>query len=133
MVSQLFSPTQPKNFSDVFVVVILLGHVLILYLLPDGFRIPVFAVIFLVWRACYNGGIGYLLQQQSRYKSLVKWASQSKIFENPSSGKNPHPSLYKLLKREMETMIPNNYKFEDAPVEYNTWLVFRRVVDLILM
>ena len=33
----------------------------------------------------------------------------------------------------METKIPQDYKFEDAPVEYNTWLVFRRVVDLILM
>ena len=41
--------------------------------------------------------------------------------------------LYKLLKREMETKIPDDYKFEDVPVEYNTWLVFRRVVDLILM
>lgn len=33
----------------------------------------------------------------------------------------------------METKIPKDYKFEEAPIEYNTWLLFRRVVDLILM
>jgi phosphatidylethanolamine N-methyltransferase len=33
----------------------------------------------------------------------------------------------------LETKIPEDYKFEEAPIEYNTWLVFRRVVDLILM
>ena len=33
----------------------------------------------------------------------------------------------------METKIPKDYTFEDAPVEYNTWLLFRRIVDLILM
>ncbi|KAK4998142.1 phosphatidylethanolamine N-methyltransferase [Elasticomyces elasticus] len=57
----------------------------------------------------------------------------SEIIETPSTGKNPHPQLYNILKREMETKIPKDYEFERAPDEYNTWLVFRRVVDLILM
>jgi phosphatidylethanolamine N-methyltransferase len=52
---------------------------------------------------------------------------------NPSTGKNPRPWLYQLIKKELETKIPEDYKFEEAPIEYNTWLVFRRVVDLILM
>ena len=33
----------------------------------------------------------------------------------------------------MEAKIPDDYKFDDAPLEYNTWLLFRRLVDLILM
>ena len=78
-------------------------------------------------------GIGYLLHIQSRHWRLVAWAKRSKIFINPKTGDNPHPFLYNLLKREMETKIPKDYKFEDAPIEYNTWLLFRRVVDLILM
>ena len=63
----------------------------------------------------------------------MAWAKKSRIFVNPKTGDNPHPILYHILKREMETKIPEDYNFEDAPVEYNTWLVFRRVVDLILM
>src|SRR5213078_3795976 len=78
-------------------------------------------------------GIGYLLRIQSHDRLLVKWADKSKIFEDPQTGKNPYPQLYKVIKRELETKIPRDYSFEDAPIEYNTWLVFRRVVDLILM
>ena len=133
MVSQLLSPSQPKNFSDVIVLAILGIHILTLVLLPASLRIPVFAAVFLFWRACYNAGVGYLLHVQSLHWRLVAWAKKSRIFVNPKIGDNPHPILYHILKREMETKIPEDYKFEDAPVEYNTWLVFRRVVDLILM
>jgi len=133
MVSQLLSPTQPKNLSDIFIVFVIALHVLTLWALPQTWRPAVFAVIFLFWRSCYNGGIGVLLYQQSNYNTLVKWAKTIKLFENPSSGKNPRPWLYKLLQREMETKIPKDYRFSEAPIEYNTWLTFRRVVDLILM
>ncbi|GME62350.1 Phosphatidylethanolamine n-methyltransferase [Neofusicoccum parvum] len=133
MVSQLLSPSQPKNLSDLIILAVLGVHLLALWLLPAAARIPVFAVVFLFWRAGYNVGIGWLLKEQSEHLRLVNWARKSRIFESPSTGKNPHPQLYALLKREMETKIPEDYKFEEAPIEYNTWLVFRRVVDLILM
>lgn len=133
MVSQLLSPSQPKNLSDLLVLAVLGLHILTIYLLPSTLRIPSFAAVFLFWRACYNMGIGYLLHVQSRHRRLVAWAKKSKIFEDPKAGGNHHPRLYKILKREMETKIPEDYKFEEAPIEYNTWLVFRRLVDLILM
>lgn len=133
MVSQLLSPSQPKNISDLVVLAVLGVHIATLFLLPAPLRIPVFAAVFLFWRACYNVGIGYLLHIQSRHWRLVAWAKNSKIFVDPKTGGNPHPMLYHILKREMETKIPQDYKFENAPIEYNTWLVFRRVVDLILM
>ncbi|KAF2164899.1 hypothetical protein M409DRAFT_24802 [Zasmidium cellare ATCC 36951] len=133
MVSQLFDPTQPKNLSDIAIVGALGGQALLMYLLPKQLRVPVFAIVFLWWRFCYNFGIGWLLHNQSHHKRLVNWAKKTHIFENPTSGKNSHPILYKFIKREMEAKIPKDYKFEDAPIEYNTWLVFRRVVDLILM
>ncbi len=133
MVSQLLSPSQPKNLSDILVLAVLALHILIIYLLPSALRIPAFAAVFLFWRAGYNIGIGYLLHVQSRHRRLEAWAKKSKIFADPKTGENPYPTLYKILKREMETKIPDDYKFEDAPIEYNTWLLFRRVVDLILM
>lgn len=133
MVSQLLSPSQPKNFSDGVVLAVLGTIILTIYFLPPSLRIRVYAGVFLFWRACYNLGIGYLLHLQSTHWRLVAWAKRSKIFVNPKTGDNPHPILFHILKHEMETKIPKDYKFEDAPVEYNTWLVFRRVVDLILM
>ncbi|KAL1957385.1 hypothetical protein VTO42DRAFT_6065 [Malbranchea cinnamomea] len=133
MVSQLLSPSEPKNVSDILVLTILVGHILLLRLLPSSFRIPIFGAIFLFWRAAYNIGIGWLLHMQSNHRTLELWARKTKIFVDPATGKNPRPRLYYFIKRELETKIPDDYSFENAPLEYNTWLVFRRVVDLILM
>ncbi|KAK3115568.1 phosphatidylethanolamine N-methyltransferase [Teratosphaeriaceae sp. CCFEE 6253] len=133
MVSQLFDPQQPKNASDIAIVTVLAYLCALLYVLPPSWRVPVFAVTFLFWRTCYNAGIGWLLHNQSHHKRLVNWARKSRIFEDPATGNNPYPFLHKIIKQEMEAKIPRDYKFEDAPLEYNTWLLFRRVVDLILM
>lgn len=133
MVSQLLSPSQPKNISDLLLLAILGILILGCYLAPSSVRIPLYAVIFLFWRASYNIGIGYLLHIQSHHIKLVAWAKRWRIFVDPKTGQNPHPTLYKILRREMETKIPKDYSFAEAPVEYNTWLLFRRVVDLILM
>ena len=133
MVSQLLDPRQPKNLSDAIVLAILVYLIALAYMLPAEWKRPVFAATFLFWRASYNIGIGVLLHIQSHHLRLVTWARRWKLFENPKTGKNPRPWLYNLLKRELEAKIPEDYKFEEAPIEYNTWLVFRRVVDLILM
>lgn len=133
MVSQLLSPAEPKNLSDIFVLAVLAAHIVLLWALPSDVKISVFGVIFAFWRACYNVGIGALLKMQSDQNRLVRWAAHYKLFENPATGNNPRTWLYQFLKREFETKIPKDYKFEEAPLEYNTWLVFRRVVDLILM
>lgn len=133
MVSQLFDPREPKNTSDAIVFGVLVLHALLAYLLPANLKKPVVAAVFIFWRACYNVGIGVLLQQQSNQKLMDTWASRWKLFVNPSTGEQPRPWLYNFLKKELEAKIPEDYKFEEAPHEYNTWLVFRRLVDLILM
>ncbi|KAK4126081.1 phosphatidylethanolamine N-methyltransferase [Parathielavia appendiculata] len=133
MVSQLLDPREPKNLSDVLVLSILALHIWAAYALPSSLKRPIFALVFLFWRASYNVGIGYLLTVQSKYKLMVTWARRLKLFEKPSNGKNPRPWLYQLLQRELEAKIPKDYKMAHAPIEYNAWLVFRRIVDLILM
>ncbi|KAJ4390777.1 deoxyhypusine hydroxylase [Gnomoniopsis smithogilvyi] len=133
MVSQLLDPREPKNLSDAIVLATLVFHAVLAYLLPADWRRPTIAAIFIFWRASYNVGIGVLLHEQSNRKLMVTWANRWKLFVNPSTGDQPRPWLYKFLKKELEAKIPEDYKFEDAPLEYNTWLVFRRLVDLILM
>ncbi|KAF2861823.1 phosphatidylethanolamine N-methyltransferase [Piedraia hortae CBS 480.64] len=133
MVSQLFNPWQPKNISDAFIVGILVGLCCFYFLLPPGTRAPVFAVIFLFWRTCYNLGIGWLLYNQSQHNRLINWAKKYKILDRPQPKEHPRPYVYNFLKRDLESKIPKGYSFDKAPVEFNTWLLFRRVVDLVLM
>lgn len=133
MVSQLLSPSEPKNLGDILVLFILLLHIILTWSLPSAYRTPVLGAIFLTWRAGYNIGIGWLLHMQSHHNRLVRWGRKSKLFPSASNGENPHPKLRAFVKRELETKIAKDYNFDDAPLEYNTWLVFRRIVDLILM
>lgn len=133
MVSQLLDPRQPKNLSDAFVLAVLAAQIILLYLLPGSLKRIALGALFLFWRASYNLGIGILLRAQSNDNTLVIWAQKWKLFVNPATGDNPRPWLYKLLKNELEAKIQEDYAFEKAPLEYNTWLVFRRLVDLILM
>ncbi|KAL2754511.1 hypothetical protein ACRALDRAFT_2109944 [Sodiomyces alcalophilus JCM 7366] len=133
MVSQLLDPRQPKNLSDVLVLAMLASMIGAAYVLPWSLKRPVFALIFLFWRASYNIGIGYLLTIQSQHRRLETWATRWKLFEHPDTGNQPRPWLYAMLKRELEAKIPVDYDFDKAPLQYNAWLVFRRVVDLILM
>ena len=133
MVSQLLSPKHPKNLTDVIVIGILAAHVSFLFIFPKSISIPLYAVLFTFWRFGYNGGIGFLLREQSLYNSIVNWAKKTGVFEKPSTGKNTKPHLYPSLKKELETKIPKDYSFEDAPLEYNVWLLFRRLCDLILL
>ncbi|KAI0192474.1 phosphatidylethanolamine N-methyltransferase [Astrocystis sublimbata] len=132
-IPQMLDPRQPKNVSDIAVLAVLALHILALYALPSPLSQYVFATVYLFWRASYNLGIGILLRWQSNDHTLVAWARKWQLFEHPSTGKNPRPWLYNLLKRESETEVHGEYDFENAPIEYNTWLVFRRFVDLILL
>lgn len=133
MVSTLLSPRQPKNLSDIVILAILAIHIALLFLLPLSLRSPVLGCLFVLWRTSYNFGIGYLLRNQSNHKRLVWWARKSGIFDAKRN-----PRICALVKHEIEAKISDevksgDYIFEKTPIEYNTWLVFRRVVDLVLM
>ncbi|GAP82491.1 putative phosphatidylethanolamine N-methyltransferase [Rosellinia necatrix] len=132
-IPQMLDPRQPKNVGDIVVLAVLAAHILALYALPSPQSKYVFAAVYLFWRAAYNVGIGVLLRWQSNDNTLVAWAQKWRLFELPSTGENPRPWLYNLLKRESETEIHSEFDFDSAPIEYNTWLVFRRFVDLILL
>ena len=133
MVSQLLSPYEPKNQLDFVVLAILGSLLLLLWKLPAGWKQPVFASFFLSWRTAYNFGIGILLHEQSHHKLLTRQAQRLKLFVDPATGDNPRPWVFDFLKREFETKIPRDYDMKAAPLEYNTWLLFRRLVDLILL
>ena len=131
MVSQLLSPSEPKNVSDILILIVLGLMISFLWLLPKAAQVPVFGSLFVFWRLCYNAGIGWLLQKQSNQQTLVRWARKTRLFGKPSETRNPR--LRAFIKSELEKKILRDYNFDEAPLEYNTWLAFRRIVDLILM
>ena len=133
MVSTLLFPSTPKKAIDLFILALLAAQISLYFVLPTVLRTPVLLVLFLFWRGSYNYGLGYLLDAQSKHGQLVHWAKKYAIFDAEKS-----PTLYSYLRSDIESKVQDevksgDYKFDEAPIEYNTWLVFRRLVDLILM
>jgi len=131
MVSTLLSPSTPKKAIDLLILGVLAVHIGLYFALPTALRTPVLLLLFLFWRASYNVGLGYLLRAQSKYGQLVYWAKKYAIFD-------PESPFYSYIREDIESKVQHevesgDYAFDDAPIEYNTWLVFRRLVDLILM
>lgn len=129
MVRTLFDPRVRKSVTDIIIVGVLTFYCSLYFLLPESCRIPVYCVLFAFWRLAYNGGIGLLLDMQSKEKRLTRLAKEYKLFEKSSSDKLWH----RILKHDLSSKMENDYDFYLAPLEYNTWLLFRHLVDLILM
>ncbi|BFZ56653.1 hypothetical protein PYCC9005_003700 [Savitreella phatthalungensis] len=128
MVSTILDPRKPKSEWDLFIVAVIAFHLLV-YLLTDGsVRKAFFLLAFAFWRLSYNVGIGWVLHHQSKHNMLVKLAKKHKLFDPTSD-----PRRYRFIKRQLADKMGKDYNFEASPVEYQTWLLFRRGVDLILM
>lgn len=129
MVRTLFDPRVKKSFTDMLIVTVLVFYTSLYFILPPNWRVPVYAFLFAFWRLAYNGGIGWLLNQQSKYTRLTKFAHDHKLFDKVNENKLWH----KILKHDLSSKLESDYDFYKAPLEYNTWLLFRHFVDLVLM
>ncbi|KAK9459865.1 phospholipid methyltransferase-domain-containing protein [Lipomyces oligophaga] len=134
MVTALLDPSKPKSFSDYLTLTILTSYVFLCFLVPSQARKWVFLAIYAVSRLSYNAGLGYLLRQQSVNRSLTAWAKSSGVFNKPGANASSFKkTTYGIIRRELESKMGSDYDFDAVPLEYNTWLLFRRMVDLILM
>uniref|UniRef100_A0A060THC6 Phosphatidylethanolamine N-methyltransferase n=1 Tax=Blastobotrys adeninivorans TaxID=409370 RepID=A0A060THC6_BLAAD len=130
MVTNLLDPRVSKSISDIAIVSVLASYIALYLITPRSARIPVFLVMFGFWRLAYNAGIGLLLDGQSKTRMLTRLAQQYKLFDSSSKGWFVHDLIRKDLTAKMDS---NEYDFYKAPLELNTWLLFRDLVDLILM
>ncbi|KAI8098099.1 phospholipid methyltransferase-domain-containing protein [Gilbertella persicaria] len=122
MLQSLLDPKESKTFFDLLILSILSIKLALLFILPTTWSKHVFLVLFLFWRLAYNLGLGLLLKYQSEKHGLVKWFKHYKLDQNS------------WIQHQLSLkMNPDNYSFKQEPVEYNTWLLFRQLVDLILM
>ncbi|CAO3624925.1 unnamed protein product [Cunninghamella blakesleeana] len=126
MVANLFDPKQKKGFFDLLTLGIMAIEILLFFVLPVRAKQLLFIGIFAFWRLAYNFGLGVLLKYQSDSRGLVRFAEKLQLFDKQSKS-------YNWLKRELSLKMDDDYDFATAPIEYNTWLLYRQLVDVILM
>lgn len=128
MLQTLFDPTVHKSACEIIIVSLLVANSLVFYFVADNStRITIFVGMYIFWRLMYNFGIGFLLNRQLNCFQLVEWAKQLRLFE-PSKSLLP-----RMAQAEVSSQMGPNYLYRDHPVAFNTWLIFRKAVDLILM
>jgi phosphatidylethanolamine N-methyltransferase len=94
------------------------------FLLTTAFPKWVTVVHFFFWRLMYNLGLGWVLWKQSN----GRW------FEKQCEGLFANATLRRLIEECVVFRDPSiaKYKIADYPLEYNAWMVFRLLVNIIL-
>ena len=101
---------------------------------------------FIFWRLAYDVGLGWVLTKQSKKKWIVRevqkrgWLDQAR-----------RPGVRNWIRKQLADKMGKDYSFDvslglhssnklansgipkELPLEYNTWLLFRQLVDVILV
>ncbi|KAF8929655.1 phosphatidylethanolamine N-methyltransferase, partial [Haplosporangium gracile] len=128
MLSEIFDMSKKKSAFDIITLAVMTFQIFLFFTLSTSVKRWLFLVLFIFWRAGYNAGLGYLLKLQSERRGLVAWAKEKGIFDKKRGG-----AWYNWLNQELSCKMDSDYDFETAPIEFNTWLLYRQLVDLILM
>ncbi|ORY96613.1 phospholipid methyltransferase-domain-containing protein [Syncephalastrum racemosum] len=128
MVTALLNPKEAKSFFDLLTLGIMGVEIALFFVLPVWAKQLLFVFVFAFWRLAYNAGLGVLLKYQSDGRGLVRLAKKYQIFD---AEKNP--KVYRWVKRQLSMKMGDDYDFDSMPIEYNTWMLYRQLVDLILM
>ncbi|KAG0253722.1 phosphatidylethanolamine N-methyltransferase [Mortierella polycephala] len=128
MVTEIFDMSKRKSAFDIITLSVMGVQILLFFILPSTLKRWFFLFLFLFWRTAYNAGLGYLLKLQSERRGLTAWAREKGIFDKDRGG-----AWYVWLKDELSCKMEADYNFDTVPIEFNTWLLYRQLVDLILM
>jgi phosphatidylethanolamine N-methyltransferase len=99
-------------------------------------RSTFFLLYFTFWRGAYDFGFAYLLRRQSEKKYIVKWLKQRgwlDVDTTTTAGGEEGQEWAKWWRRELQMKMGEEYKWEDVPQEFNAWLMFRQLVDIVLL
>lgn len=128
MIRTIFDPRLRKTPVDIATFLTLLSYFWIYFKLPYEWRTPCFLAFFGFWRLAYNVGLGYLLHIQSIRRGIVEFCEKYKLFEHDSS------ALGKLISDDLQARFNGqNCDVEALPAEFKSWILFRHLVDLVLM
>ncbi|WFC97834.1 phosphatidylethanolamine N-methyltransferase [Malassezia yamatoensis] len=128
MLSSILRPDLPKTPLDLFTLFTLGVQITIFFTLSREHARIFFLIYFAFWRISYNAGLGYLLYKQSKTQWLVQLVDKRGWLDPKRC-----PSTCAWLSQQLTTKMGKTYQVKDMPIEYNTWLLFRSVVDVILL
>jgi phosphatidylethanolamine N-methyltransferase len=148
VVTALFHPSYPKSHIDILNLGLLALQLVFFYTLPPTPRRLFFFLYFAFWRAAYDAGLGYVLTKQSKRKWIVKTVQRLGWLD-----KKRRPEVREWIRRQLVGKMGKDYSFDvrsfnrmadslprlnpsrsqELPLEYNTWLLFRQAVDIILI
>lgn len=127
MLKTLLAPSLKKSYCERIILLILASNILVFWFIKNNsIRIKVFIGLYIFWRLSYNFGIGYLLYLQSTNQRIVSWVKSRRALSDETL-------LGKFCRGEIKTQMGPTYEIDKYPVEFNSWLLFRKIVDLILM
>ncbi|CCM05928.1 uncharacterized protein FIBRA_08166 [Fibroporia radiculosa] len=128
VLTALFHPAYPKSHLDLLNLG-LLGLQLVLFaVLPRSIAKVFFLVYFAFWRAAYDLGLGWVLTKQSKRKWIVREVQRLGWLDE-----NRQPAVRDWIREQLAGKMGKDYSFDELPLEYNTWLLFRQMVDIILL
>ncbi|KAE9396219.1 hypothetical protein BT96DRAFT_1021488 [Gymnopus androsaceus JB14] len=105
----LFNPSYPKSHLDILNLFLLGSQIVLYLLLPRAASQIFFLLYFAFWRGAYDAGLGWVLTKQKETE-VREW-----------------------VRAQLKGKMGKDYDFDELPMEYNTWLLFRQAVDIILL
>ena len=139
----LFDPRYPKSHIDLLNLGLLGLQLVLFFVLPRSVSQKFFFFYFAFWRAAYNAGLGWILTKQSKQKWIVKevqklgWLDEQRRpavrhwIREQLSGKMGKDYSFDVSRSGF--FVPNTDDHQELPLQYNTWLLFRQAVDIILL
>ncbi|KXN92537.1 Phosphatidylethanolamine N-methyltransferase [Leucoagaricus sp. SymC.cos] len=128
VLTTLFHPGYPKSHFDLLNLGLLALQIALYFVLPRKSAQILFFLYFAFWRAAYDAGLGWVLTKQSKMKWIVR-----KVQRFGWLDAQKRPGVRNWIKKQLVGKMGSDYSFDDLPLEYNTWLLFRQVVDVILV
>ncbi|KAG1732651.1 phospholipid methyltransferase-domain-containing protein [Suillus paluster] len=124
----LFHPRYPKSHLDILNLSLLGLQLVLFYALPRPVAKVFFLFYFAFWRAAYDAGLGWVLTKQSKRKWMVREIQRLGWLDEKRN-----PAARNWIRAQLQGKMGKDYSFDELPLEYNTWLLFRQFVDTILL
>ncbi|KIK66289.1 hypothetical protein GYMLUDRAFT_157632 [Collybiopsis luxurians FD-317 M1] len=124
----LFNPTYPKSHFDILSLVLLGSQIALFFLFPTRVSQVFFLIYFAFWRTAYDAGLGWVLTKQSKKRWIEKQVQKFGWLDEKR-----RPEVREWVRKQLVGKMGKDYSFDELPMEYNTWLLFRQAVDIILL
>ncbi|KAJ7574037.1 phospholipid methyltransferase-domain-containing protein [Mycena floridula] len=128
VLTALFHPAYPKSHLDILNLGLLALQLLLFFVLPRETARIFFMLYFAFWRGAYDAGLGWVLTKQSKKKWIVREVQRLGWLDETR-----RPLVRNWIRDQLAGKMGKDYSFDDLPLEYNTWLLFRQAVDVILI